>query len=145
MPRKKEAIWKQVTLNRKLALEYCRSGSRVKATKIEFGRALDFGENYEMPEWAIQGNKDCMILHDVNRGKMPLLVTSAPAQRFIIDFVVQAEENGAVASTNGGVMSIDLEEEVAPSWKFYKDEEAGKWAPYQVLDNSQETDGGASQ
>lgn len=145
MPRKKAAIWKQVTLNRKLALEYCRSGSRVKATRIEFGRALDFGEKYEMPEWAVQGNKDCMILHDVNRGKMPLLVTSAPAQRFIIDFVVQAEENGAAASTDGGVMSIDLEEENAPSWKFFKDESAGKWAPYQVLDNSEETDGGASQ
>ena len=141
MPRRKEGIWKQVTLNRKLALEYCRSGSRVKATRIEFGRALDFGEKYEMPEWAVQGNKDCMILHDVNRGKMPLLVTSAPAQRFIIDFVVQAEEQGAVAKQSGGVMSIDLEEEVAPAWKFIKDESAGKWAPYQVVDYTEE--GGA--
>ena len=145
MPSKKKAIWKQVTLNRKLALEYCRSGSRVKATRIEFGRALDFEDRYEMPDWAVQGNKDCMILHDVNRGKMPLLVTSAPAQRFIIDFIVQAEENGAITEQKKNVMSIDLEEEVAPGWKFVKDETAGKWAPYQVLDYEPGSSGGDSQ
>ena len=145
MPSKKKAIWKQVTLNRKLALEYCRSGSRVKATRIEFGRALDFEEKYEMPEWSIQGNKDCMILHDVNRGKMPLLVTSAPAQRFIIDFIVEAEENGAITEQKKNIMSIDLEEDVAPAWKFVKDETAGKWAPYQVLEDENSSRGGGSQ
>ena len=141
MPRKKEAIWKQVSLNRKLALEYCRNGSRNKPTKIEFGRALDFGDQYEMPDWTTKSNQDCMILHDVNRGKMPLLVTSAPAQRYIIDFLVKAEENGAKAYQDGKIMVLDLEADVAPFWKFVKDETAGQWAPYQVIDIDQE--GGA--
>lgn len=116
-----------------------------KPTRIEFGRALDYEGKYEMPEFATKSNQDCMILHDVNRGKMPLLVTSAPAMRFIIDFIVQAEEEGAKAYQDGKIMVLDLEQDVAPQWKFVKDESIGKWAPYQVLTIAEPAEGGGSQ
>jgi hypothetical protein len=134
MPRKKEGIWKQVSLNSKAAVDWCRNGSEVRASKIEFGRAKDFGDKFELPEWAVEANKDTMIIHDVNRMKWPLMVTSQPVIRFIVDVIVKAEENGARAKQDGGIMSIEFEDEVAPAWKFVRDEKAGRFAPYQVVE-----------
>lgn len=134
MPRKKEAIWKQVSLNSKAAVDWCRNGSEIRASKIEFGRAKDFGDRFELPEWAVEANKDTMILHDVNRMKWPLMVTSQPVIRFIVDAIVRAEEEGAKAEQKNGVLSIEFEDENAPHWKFTRDEKAGRFAPYQVED-----------
>jgi len=132
MPRKKEGIWKQVSLNSKAAVDWCRNGTVVQASKIEFGRAKDFGDRYELPEWAVDANKDTMIIHDVNRMKWPVMVTSQPVIRFIIDAIVKAEEEGAKAEEKDGCLAIEFEDDTAPHWKFVRDEKAGKFAPYQV-------------
>ena len=134
MPRKTEGVWKQISLNSKAAVDWCRNGTVVQASKIEFGRAKDFGDRYELPDWAVEANKDTMILHDINRMKWPLMVTSQPVIRFIIEVIVVAEENGARAENDGKIMSIEFEDEVAPAWKFVRDEKAGRFAPYQVIE-----------
>ena len=132
MAKKKESIWAQTTLSGKRSMDWMKNGSTVEALQIELGREENFSDEYEMPEWLVASGKDVMIIYDVNGNKSPLLVTSQPVIRHIVDFIIEAEKNGAKSTIQNNRLTVKLSEKNAPRWKFTRDEKAGKYAPYTV-------------
>ena len=132
MGKKKESIWAQTTLSGKRSMDWMKNGTTVEVLKIELGREENFTEEFEMPEWLVASGKDVMIMYDVNSNKSPLLVTSQPVIRFVVDFIIEAEKNGAKSTITNNRMTVMLSEKNAPRWKFTRDEAAGKYAPYTV-------------
>jgi len=132
MAKKTESIWQQQTLTGKRSMDWMKNGSTVEVSMIEFGRVIDFDDEYQLPEWTVGSGKDIMVIHDLNGNKSPLLVSSAPVIRWVVSFIIDAEKKGAKSTTNGGRAVINFGEKDAPKWKFVKDEAAGKFAPYMV-------------
>lgn len=132
MGKKKESIWQQTSLTGRRSMDWLKNGSTVEVSAIELGLEADFSEEFELPEWLQNSGKDVMVIYDINGNKSPLLVTSQPIIRWVVDFIIEAEKKGAKSTVKNGRAIVNFGEKEIPKWKFVRDEKAGKFAPYQV-------------
>ncbi len=132
MAKKTESIWQQQTLSGKRQMDWLKNGSTVECSQIELGRVLDFEDEFELPEWLQNTSKDVMVIYDVNGNKSPLLVTSQPVIRWVVDFIIEAEKKGAKSTVKNGRAVVQFGDDSVPKWKFVRDEKAGQFAPYTV-------------
>ena len=132
MAKKQASIWQQQSLSGRRSMDWLKNGSTVEVSAIELGREADFSEEFELPEWLENTGKDVMVIYDINGNKSPLLITSQPVIRWVVDFIIEAEKKGAKSTVKGGRCIVNFGAKDVPKWKFVRDEKAGKFAPYQV-------------
>ena len=132
MAKRKESVWQQLSLAGKRSMDWLTNGSTTACSQIELGRVVDFEDEFELPEWLLGTSKDVMVIYDVNGNKSPLLVTSQPAIRWVVDFIIEAEKEGAKSTVKNGRAVVQFGDDAVPKWKFRRDEKAGQFAPYTV-------------
>ena len=131
---KKKPVFGQLTLTGEMALDWLKPGSEIHAGKIMFGPLGAFPE-YNVPDWAIERNKEIVIIVHQNTVMNPLLVTQRSVMKALEAHCVEWESQGAlcqvekVASTTRATIEFD---EGGPHLKFDRDPKAGKFAPYTV-------------
>jgi hypothetical protein len=133
---KKKPVFGQMTLTGDLALDWIKSGIEnvVEVSKIEFGSAKLFAENYNIPEYH-QDKGVVALLYPTSEWGNPVLVTQKSILKPLEAQCVVWEESGAkvtnVKSQLGYIGRIEFDEN-CPKITMFKDKKAKQFAPYEV-------------
>jgi hypothetical protein len=134
MTKKKMPVFGQLTLTGDLALDWMKNETEMAVAKVEMGPIGAF-QNYNVPDWAAEKTGEIALLHAPNQFSNPVLVTQRSILRLLEIWCVEKEAAGATTSVEKrhgvqiGILSI---EEDAPTLKFWRDPNAGQFAPYQL-------------
>ncbi|AXH78334.1 MAG: hypothetical protein [Circular genetic element sp.] len=133
MPKKK-AVFGQLTLTGEVAVDWMKAGTEVTIGKVEIG-PIDAFPEYNIPEWANERSGDIALIHPANKYDNPILVTQRSILRVLEIWCVDMENEGcetAIEKNNGCQKGVLIIGDNPPSFRFDRDEEKGKFAPYEM-------------
>ena len=133
---KKKPVFGQMTLTGDLALDWVKVGeeNKVIASKIEFGSAGLFAEDYNIPEY----HKDkgiVALIYPLSEWANPMLITQKSILKPLEAMCAVWEAEGAKCSTVkvqlGHIGRIEFPDG-HPTITMTKDKKAKQYAPYEV-------------
>ena len=89
---KKTSVFGQLTLEGVKALDWLKNGLEIVPRAIEFGHVVAFVDEWNIPDWA---DGIIAIIHPLNDGDRPVLVTQKSALRVLESQCAKWEEDGA--------------------------------------------------
>lgn len=131
---KKKPVFGQLTLTGELALDWMKNGTETEIWKVQIGPIGAFKE-YNVPDWASEKTGDIALLHHPNTFANPILVTQRSILRQLEIWCVEKEQEGAktsVESKHGVKFGQLILPEGDCKLRFFRDEKAGQFTPYQM-------------
>ena len=128
---KKSKVFGQLTLDGQKALDWLKNGVVVTPRAIEFGHVVAFVDEWNIPEWA---DGIIAIIHPLNDGDRPVLVTQKSALRILEAKCAEWEADGANCKTRkvkGAVVSVIDFGDHSMELSFRRTGK-GKFDPYEV-------------
>ena len=136
MAAKKKPVFGQMTLTGDLAVDWVKAGveNTITAARIEFGSALCFTEDYNIPEYHRE-KKVVALIYPHNSWANPLMVTQQSILKPLEAKCSEWESQGATVETfksNGATCGRILFDENQPKITMFKDKKSAQYAPYEV-------------
>lgn len=125
-----------MTLTGDLALDWVKGGVEnvVKVSKIEFGSARAYSNQYNIPEYHID-KAVVALLYPVDQWSNPVLVTQQSILKPLEAKCAEWEAAGATANTvkiDGATVGRLTFSEDEPTITMFKHKKAAQFAPYEV-------------
>lgn len=133
---KKKPVFGQMTLTDDLAVDWVKAGveNKITAARIEFGSALGFTNDYNIPDYH-KDKKVVALIYPHNSWMNPLMVTQQSILKPLEAKCCEWEAAGATVETfksNGAVCGRIIFEENQPTITLFKDKKSAQYAPYEV-------------
>lgn len=133
---KKQPVFGQMTLTGELAVDWVKTGieNKITAAKIEFGSALAYVDDYNIPEY--HREKKCIaLIYPHNSWANPLMITQTSILKPLEAQCAEWEAAGATCTNekvNGATIGRIVFEDNQPTITMFKDKKAKQYAPYEV-------------
>ena len=133
---KKKPVFGQMTLTGDLAVDWVKAGVEnvITAARIEFGSALAFTDDYNIPDYH-KDKKVVALIFPLNSWANPLMITQMSILKPLEAKCSEWEAAGATCETfksNGATCGRVMFSENNPTITMFKDKKAAQYAPYEV-------------